>query len=238
VLDVAAQAVERPDRPGRAQLETLTEYGAEVMQHSEQIDQLATALAAAQGVMGGALKDSANPFFKSKYADLESVWTACRKALSENGLAVIQTTGVADSGGVCVTTVLAHKSGQWIRDTLPVNAKDNTPQGIGSAITYARRYALASIVGVYQTDDDAEAAHGRGTQPQQQDDTEARLLASNFMAALKAGVDGKVAEVHDQANADQELYQAAWKLIPAGDRREIKAAIDRVKSPRKERANA
>lgn len=207
------------------------------MQHSESINELATALAAAQGVMGGALKDSANPFFKSKYADLESVWTACRKALSDNGLAVIQTTGINEAG-ICVTTVLAHKSGQWIRDTLPVNAKDQTPQGIGSAITYARRYALASMVGVYQTDDDGEAAHGRGTQPQQQDDTEARLLASNFMAALKVGIDAKVAEVHDQANADQELYQAAWKLIPAGDRRQIKEAIDRAKAPRKERANA
>lgn len=208
------------------------------MQHSESIDQLATALAVAQGVMGGALKDSANPFFKSKYADLESVWTACRKALSDNGLAVIQTTGINESG-ICVTTVLAHKSGQWIRDTLPVNAKDQTPQGIGSAITYARRYALASMVGVYQTDDDAEAAHGRGTKAQPAvDDTAARLLASNFMAALKAGVDGKIAEVHDQANSDQELYQVAWNLIPAADRRLIKQAIDRAKAPRKDRANA
>jgi hypothetical protein len=208
------------------------------MQTSESINELTAALAKAQGVMGGALKDSANPFFKSKYADLESVWQACRKALSDNGLAVIQTTGVAEAQ-ICVTTILAHASGQWVRDTLPVNPKDQTPQAVGSAITYARRYALASMVGVYQTDDDAEAAHGRGSQVQSQpqDDTAARLLASNFLAALKAGVDGKIAEVHDEANGDQELYQAAWKLIPAADRREIKHAIDRAKKPR-ERANA
>jgi hypothetical protein len=200
------------------------------MQHSEQINELAAALAKAQGTMTGALKDSSNPFFKSRYADLESVWTACRKALTENGLSVVQSAS-ATEGGVAVTTMLLHSSGQWMRDTLPLNPKDLSPQGIGSAITYGRRYALAAMAGVYQTDDDAEAAHGRGAQTQQPDDTAARLLASNFKAALKGGVDGKINEIHIEANKDQELYSAAWALLNAGERREIKAAIERVKVP-------
>jgi hypothetical protein len=200
------------------------------MQHSEQINELAAALAKAQGTMTGALKDSSNPFFKSRYADLESVWTACRRALTENGLSVVQSASATDSG-VAVTTMLLHSSGQWMRDTLPLNPKDLSPQGIGSAITYGRRYALAAMAGVYQTDDDAEAAHGRGTQAQQTDDTAARLLASNFKAALKTGVDGRIFDVHQSANGDQELYSAAWQFLTAPERREIKAAIERVKVP-------
>jgi hypothetical protein len=206
------------------------------MQHSEKIDELATALAKAQAVMTGALKDSANPFFKSRYADLESVWTACRKALTEHGLSVVQSAS-ATEGGVAVTTMLLHSSGQWMRDTLPLNPKDMSPQGIGSAITYGRRYGLAAIAGVYQTDDDAEAAHGRGKQQEPQvSETEAKLLASNFKAALKTGIDGRVFDIHQQANADQELYSAAWSFLSAPERREIKAAIERVKVPNTNRA--
>lgn len=130
------------------------------MEHSQSITALATALAKAQGSMGGALKDSENPFFKSKYADLESVWSACRKPLADNGLSVIQ--GVsADDSGVMVTTLLAHESGEWIRSTLRMVPKDSSPQVVGSCTSYARRYGLASMVGVYQSDDDAEAAQRR-----------------------------------------------------------------------------
>lgn len=200
------------------------------MQTSEQINELAAALAKAQGVMGGALKDSANPFFKSKYADLESVWQACRKALSENGLAVIQTV-TTNADATIVTTMLAHSSGQWIRDSLPLPPKEMTPQGIGSCISYARRYALAAAVGVYQTDDDGEAAHGRGNARDEVSDTEAKLLASNFKVALKSGIDGRIFEIHQQANGNQDLYSAAWSHLTAPERREIKAAIERVKTP-------
>jgi hypothetical protein len=123
---------------------------------SEQINELAKALSIAQGAMNGAKKESANPFFKSKYADLGSVWDAIRKPLSDNGLSVVQTVD-----GDKLLTILMHASGQWIDSTYPITAKDNSPQAIGSALTYARRYALAAMVGVYQTDDDAEAATER-----------------------------------------------------------------------------
>jgi ERF superfamily len=127
------------------------------MNQSTTIGKLAEALSKAQGQIEGARKDSKNPFFKSSYADLESVWTACRKHLSENGLAVIQTTeGTPES--ICLVTTLVHTSGEWMRGVLPICPIKHDPQSIGSALTYARRYSLASIVGVCQTDDDGEAA--------------------------------------------------------------------------------
>lgn len=127
---------------------------------SETINELATALAKAQAQITGALKDSSNPFFKSKYADLASCWDACRAQLTQHGLSVMQTTDVLD-GVVVVRTILAHASGQWVSGVLPVKAKDDGPQAQGSGITYARRYALAAIVGLAQVDDDAEAAQAR-----------------------------------------------------------------------------
>lgn len=127
---------------------------------SEMINELAAALSKAQAQITGALKDSSNPFFKSRYADLASCWDACRAQLTQNGLSVIQTTNVLD-GIVVVHTILAHASGQWVSGVLPVKAKDDSPQAQGSGITYARRYALAAIVGLAQVDDDAEAAQAR-----------------------------------------------------------------------------
>lgn len=128
---------------------------------SESLNELSAALAKAQGQMSGAVKDSANPFFKSKYADLASVWDACRDALSKNGLALVQSPEV-DGLRVSVDTLLTHTSGQWIKGTVSVSAKEDSPQAVGSCITYLRRYALQSFVGVAPEDDDAEAAHGRG----------------------------------------------------------------------------
>ena len=130
------------------------------MNQSESIAALAAALSKAQSAITGALKDSANPFFKSKYADLAACWDACRSQLAANNLAVIQTTEVTGAGTVLVTT-LAHSSGEWMRGYLPVLTKDAGPQGQGSGLTYARRYALAAMVGLAQIDDDGEAAQAR-----------------------------------------------------------------------------
>lgn len=130
---------------------------------SENINELAGALAKAQGEIRAAAKDSLNPHFKSKYADLASVWDACRAPLSKHGLAVIQTTDPTETGRVRVITTLAHSSGQWMRGTIEVSPQQATPQGMGSALTYARRYALAAMVGVApDDDDDGNAASQRG----------------------------------------------------------------------------
>ena len=127
------------------------------VRRSPSIAALTAALAKAQGEIAGASKDKANPFFKSSYADLASVWGACRAPLSKNALAVLQPS-FADGTRVTVTTILAHSSGEFIESDLTMVAAQNTPQGIGSCITYARRYALSSLVGVAAEDDDAEAA--------------------------------------------------------------------------------
>ena len=127
------------------------------MNRSEQVNELAAALAKAQGELKGALKDSANPFFKSKYADLTSVWDACRNALTTNNLAVVQAPRMIENG-VAVETMLVHASGQWVAETLELPVSKADAQGVGSAITYARRYALASFVGVAPEDDDGNAA--------------------------------------------------------------------------------
>lgn len=130
------------------------------MEQSEQVNELFTALAKAQGQMEGAIKDSANPFFKSKYADLTSVWTACRKALTDNGLSVIQVPST-DAENVSITTQLCHSSGQWVSGKLSMKPVKTDPQSILSCITYIRRGSLASFVGVAPEDDDGNQASGK-----------------------------------------------------------------------------
>lgn len=120
---------------------------------SENINELATALSKAQGEMQAAIKDSVNPFFKSKYADLGSVWDAARPVLSKHGLCVIQATDIINDKIVMVTT-LAHSSGQWMKSIIPLNPAKNDSQGIGASITYLRRYSLSAIVGVVCDEDD------------------------------------------------------------------------------------
>lgn len=135
------------------------------MNRSETIGKLAEALSKAQRAIHGATKDSKNPHFNSKYADLASIVEACREPLSLNGLAYIQSSS-ADANLVRMTTMLLHSSGEWIEsDPLQVQARDAAPQAIGSCLTYLRRYQLAAMVGIAPEDDDAEAAEGRAVQP-------------------------------------------------------------------------
>lgn len=131
------------------------------MNRSPEIGQIAKALAAAQGEMNGAVKNAANPFFKSKYADLASVWDAIRGPFTKNGLAIVQTTHIGKDDLPVIETMLMHSSGEWIKGQIRMVPKDKSPQGIGSAITYARRYALAAIAGVAPEDDDGNAASGK-----------------------------------------------------------------------------
>ena len=209
---------------------------------SDNINELAGALAKAQGQITGALKDSSNPYFKSKYADLAACWDACRKALTENGLAVIQTT-VERDGQLYVATTLAHSSGQWVRGWMPVKTKDDGPQAMGSGVTYARRYALAAIVGLAQVDDDAEAAQGRTngvSKIDPRDDGErltakqeqyAQEFADGFRRLLNADVDEaekarQIVSLRDEANEDKPVFVAAWAILTAAERKAIKTYID------------
>lgn len=147
-----------------AQIEKAGPVGVVVDVEADQsptLGRLALALAKAQRAIKGAAKDKLNPHFKQKYADLASVWDACREPLAVNGLAVLQP--VMSSGkSVIVTTLLVHESGEFIRSRLEVPVAQATAQGMGSAITYGRRYALSSLVGVAaDEDDDGNAASGR-----------------------------------------------------------------------------
>ena len=130
------------------------------MNQSESISNLAKALSIVQGKLTYAKKDSKNPFFKSNYADLESVWDCCRDLLSSNGLAVSQFPGLYSDldKSMSLVTILTHESGEWLSQEMSVPVSKVDPQGSGSALTYMRRYALAAVVGVVQADDDGNAA--------------------------------------------------------------------------------
>jgi hypothetical protein len=126
---------------------------------SEQINELATALAKAQSEIEAADKTGFNPHFASKFSTLTAIWDAIRAPLTKNGLSVTQLMESHEKE-LFVKTVMLHSSGQSISSMIPVLSKDRTPQSMGSAITYARRYSLAAICGVTQEDDDANAAQG------------------------------------------------------------------------------
>lgn len=178
------------------------------MTTSDQINEIATALAKAQGEMGGAVKDSANPFFKSKYADLASVRDAVREPFAKHGLSVVQSPSV-DGTRVSVDTLLMHASGQWIRGTVSATAKEDAPQAVGSTITYLRRYSLQSFAGVAPEDDDAEAAHGRGNGQQ----TKPQVVQ---MTAPKApdGYADWLTDMTSLAGEGRERFVAEWKTQP------------------------
>lgn len=130
---------------------------------SENLADLAAALCAVQGELKPAIKQADNPFFKSKYVDLPGVWEAIRPLLSKNGLSVVQTF-TASADGPTIVTTLMHKSGQWVSSELFLKPAKSDPQGVGSAITYGRRYALAAMVGVVADEDDDGNAASQGGQ--------------------------------------------------------------------------
>ena len=129
------------------------------MNSSTEIKDLAAAMAKFQAELKPAIKGNTNPYFKSRYADLQACWDCCREALVKNGLSVVQ--GSRESNGEIVTvdTRLMHASGQWIESSLTMKPAKADPQGVGSAVTYARRYALSAILGIVaDEDDDGNAA--------------------------------------------------------------------------------
>lgn len=182
------------------------------MNQSEAIDQLATALAKVQAALVPALKDAENPAFKqggkaSRYADLASVWDACRKPLTDNGLAVIQSPGLCGGNQVEMTTVITHSSGQWISGTLSIPLAKVDAHGYGSATTYARRYALAAMVGVIADDDDGNAASRPNAGAVANDEPAARTVLDGphtSKTALRTAVHAIIAKIR-AAQTDGEI---------------------------------
>lgn len=135
------------------------------MNHSESLTKLAPAFAAAQAEIENAHKNAKNPHFKSTYADLAEIITTIRPTLAKHGLAVIQIPGF-ENGVLTMDTMLLHTSGEWISGVSGSPVAKQDPQGVGSAITYLRRYSLAAICGIAQEDDDGNAASSAATRQQ------------------------------------------------------------------------
>jgi len=129
------------------------------MEQSESIVNLATAIVGAQGSTQQAAKDSTNPFFSSRYTSLASCWEALAP-WREWGIAITQSPAEAPAGYIALETQLTHgASGEWMRSRLVLPLAQSTPQGAGSCLTYARRYALCAMTGlVSEEDDDGNAA--------------------------------------------------------------------------------
>lgn len=129
------------------------------MNRSDSTAKLAEALAKAQGAMKAAAMGSVNPHFHSKYASLTEVMEAVREPFAKNGLAIVQSADTPEETGLLVTTILLHTSGEWIESSVHVPVEGGNAQKVGSALTYARRYSLATLCGVVaDEDDDGNAA--------------------------------------------------------------------------------
>jgi len=132
------------------------------MKVTEERDELFKALSAAQGEFTTVDKGKDNPFFKSKYAPLDSIIEMIRPILPKHGLAAIQFTDIPEDGnGIVVETIITHESGQYISGKLLMPLAKLDPQGAGSAITYGRRYALAAALGIV-SDEDVDGNQGEG----------------------------------------------------------------------------
>lgn len=129
---------------------------------SEKINELVLALSKAQIEFKPVKKEKINPFFGSKYADLPAILESCSEALHKNQLTVIQGPWPSGDGTYMLLTTLSHSSGQWMRSLAPLIAQKPNSQGIGSAITYMKRYCLSAVLGICaeDEDDDGEKAMG------------------------------------------------------------------------------
>lgn len=152
------------------------------MDKSESIKSLAEALNKAQDEMGGADKSATNPFFKSKYADLASVVHAIKQPFADNGLSYSQLP-LFEDGRVGVETILMHISGEWMTGKLLLPVTKQDPQAAGSAITYARRYALQAMAGIPSEDDDGSLASQK---PAAKVSAEDKIRNDGWIAAVKA----------------------------------------------------
>ena len=169
---------------------------------SDSIAGLAKALAAAQAEIENAHKTSANPHFRSKYADLAEVINTVRPVLAKHGLSVTQWPSYLD-GIVSVETILTHESGEWIANTASAPADKLNAQGVGSATTYLRRYSLAALACVAQEDDDGNKASER----------EGQISARKSAAQAKRDGDNETIKAMLQDATTLEDLDARWQVV-------------------------
>ena len=182
------------------------------MNRSESIVKIASALVKAQSTMGNAIKDAKNPFFKSRYADLNAVREAVLPVMNANGISVLQPTVHID-GKSFVETILLHESGEFISSLTEIIVnKLNDAQQQGSGISYARRYGLQSLANIGSDDDDAEQAVGRGNSKTQ---VVATLQTTNFDKLEEVAVDSTLAA--SRGSFRKNTAKATTSSIPSGD---------------------
>jgi hypothetical protein len=192
---------------------------------SDSIGALALALSKVQGKLEGAKKDIENKFLKNKYADLSSCWDAIRKELALNELSVVQSPMPSSEGSsVHLMTTLLHSSGEWISSEImmPVEAQKgiSMAQSYGIVMTYARRYALAAVIGITQDDDDGNGAAASGnnspqrpaTPPAAPRTTNPPPVANTAPAYPKQLVEGFDKQAHKLQFADMMAYCKANEL--------------------------
>lgn len=211
------------------------------MKTSDAINELADALSKAQAVIKPALKDSNNPAFNSKYADLSSVWEVARGPLTDNGLCIMQMPTHSDDNRLHLTTRLAHKSGQWIEDTMSIPVAKDNAHGYGSGITYCKRFALSAVLGIVaDLDDDgneAASANGHAKAPtgagakqeaidarKRMDPAQQKFMLNHATALidLHENSGDMVAYIRGQ-RLDNEEKLALWSLLPSIVRTAYKA---------------
>lgn len=184
------------------------------MRTSDQINELATALALAQSEMKNARLNKQNPHFKSRYSDLAEIRDAVTPALTKNGLSVVQGTDTSDDGKLIVVTRLLHKSGQWIESRFPISY--DKPQAMGSSITYGRRYTLSAICNIAaDEDDDAEVAQ---TRPAFQPAVES--IADTYIRKFSE------AETAEAFEEQVEKARAAWSRFDKAGKAKVLNSIE------------
>lgn len=202
------------------------------MNMSETVSKLFTALAKAQGEVENASKSSVNPHFRSKYADLAEILNTVRPVFASNGLSVVQFPSF-DGTYVSVETVLTHSSGEWMSGVISAPVSKLDAQGVGSATTYMRRYALAAAAGVAQEDDDANLAVAGKPQerPQKSHVPQAKNKAKNTQrqsAAPQSEVDALTKKIEEIASLE-ELGQFWMNELT----KEQRIALEPAKAARK-----
>lgn len=201
------------------------------MTTSDQINEIAAALSKAQGEMKPAAKDATNPHFKSKYADLAANVEAARGPMAKHGLSVVQEPTTTERG-IAVATRLLHSSGQWIQfDPLTVPLSKADAHGVGSATTYARRYALGAALGIVADDDDGNAAV---TQPVEKASDPLPAKFAEKWADLQAVADNGMKALTDAWSKHDKAFQAYLQGTHKAQWEKLKARASAVDAKQKE----
>jgi hypothetical protein len=192
----------------------------EQVKTSESITAISKALLKAQREITFATKDATNPHFRSNYADLPAVIDAIKPALNDAGITFMQSASHSEHGTLALTTRLLHESGEWMEDTATLPLPKNDPQGYGSAMTYARRYSLAAITGLYQDDDDGNAASQ--TPKSKEAINRISKLAKHIETKFAAGDEYAAFEAWETRDMDAEDSISLWGLLGSKTRSTLK----------------